>query len=155
MVIIKYNSYILFVGKKFEDEETRSLTNDFINTAEYVGGCEVVDLCSDSRLLNSLKNSKNGCELYEKIVSLAPVICISPCFIGNPKTTDSVKILNINEYTPQKLIKIISSRVDKIHERKAFKEFLKYIDGLLTLKPEVFGVGADWSSEIKKYCEYW
>lgn len=152
----KIRVYVLFVAKDFEDEEIKKIAKNFVKTARFANihaGFEIIDLNSDDRLFNSLKKSNEGQGLFKLISDSAPAICISSSFIGNPHNTGDVEIIDINEYTDNSevLIDTILNRLDRDGERKAFVEFLKFVDAVLILKPSIFGVGTDINQHIRRY----
>ena len=154
--IARVKVYVLLAVRGIEGADVRAIANRFRRTAKhtnvYVGG-EIVDLDADRALQNALSKTGNGKELFARILSSTPVICLSNSYIGDVTATDKVELLKFSDYAtnPEQIFEIIDRKMITPDERTGWVEFLSGINEILVLRPALFGMGIDLNKIISKY----
>jgi len=148
--------YILFAGRGFETQKVLNIVEKFkgihMNTAEHIGG-EIIDIDSDDRLKNSLYKSNEGKTLYDEIADSEPALCFSSSYIGDIRNTDKVRILPVRNYRDDfvKMFDIINDEINFHKEKRSWIEFLKMINEVVILQPNIAGIGVDFNNAISSY----
>jgi hypothetical protein len=102
-----------------------------------------IDIAFDLRLKKDLQTHKGGKELYRTIKERCPVFLYSVTSIPNLKSLASLEILPANDY--QRDVGIIYSKIGRARNATRLNaiKFLKKANGYISLKPSIFGVGAN------------
>lgn len=140
--------YILLAVRGINSPDVQAIAERFKKTAKHTNiniGGEVVDLDADHRLERELTRTDAGKELYDRIYTSVPVICVSSSFIGDTASTASVELLKFSDYTtnPEAIFDLIESKMTTAEERSGFIEFLKFLNEIVLLRPALFGMDID------------
>jgi hypothetical protein len=146
---IDYNQELLEKAKTFERLAT--YTNHVI-------GCEVIDPRKDTRLRESLSQTKEGKDLYDRILLSAPCVCISNHYIGDPNNTSRVTVISLRsaDFSADKILREIERYKLNFEQRKGLKEFLIFVKENVLPNVKIHptipgtGIGYDFTPAVKK-----
>jgi hypothetical protein len=142
--------YLIVNGRKtphLSDSDVKSFFRTGVNTSsDFI--FVFVDISSDRRLASDLERIEGGAEFYRKIEKMAPVFLITHVSIRHIANAKTIQLLPVRNY--DKDVSAIYDRMG-VHSpstRKSAILFLKRVNKYLNLKPNLFGVGANFNDMI-------
>ena len=110
---------------------------------------------NDDRLEKSLLVTESGKRLYQKIYESTPVICLSNSYVGNPRATEGVQLLPLeeNQHDFQVMFDVINEKVETASEKTGWLEYLEFLNEVVVLQPNIAGLGVNFNVALKSYIE--